>query len=99
MNFQVRGENGKKYKCEFESKCNFSTYYLKDLERHYRIHTGEKPYTCTMCDRSFNRSDKLKLHIRSHTGEKPYKCEQCKFDYYLQYKSFILFISFISFIY
>ncbi len=68
----------KKYKCNVEN-CAYMTAYPKDLERHARTHTGEKPYQCGLCPKAYNRPDKLKIHLRSHTGKKPYKCTSCKY--------------------
>ncbi|XP_078607845.1 uncharacterized protein LOC144879872 [Branchiostoma floridae x Branchiostoma japonicum] len=68
----------KKFKCQYEG-CSFTTAYNKDLDRHVRSHTGCKPFSCSVCQKAFNRRDKLKQHLRVHSGEKPYACSRCSY--------------------
>ncbi len=62
--------------CGKSFPCKYITY-KGNLMEHMNIHTGEKPYKCSHCDKRFSNSGDLKRHERIHTGEKPYKCSHC----------------------
>lgn len=55
----------KPYHCNWEG-CGWKFARSDELTRHYRKHTGHRPFQCHLCDRAFSRSDHLALHMKRH---------------------------------
>jgi len=54
---------------------HFSKPY--NVQRHMKIHTGEKRFKCDYCPKRFVQKANLRQHLRVHTGEKPFSCKIC----------------------
>lgn len=55
-----------RYSCE---TCYRGFVSPVDLRKHERIHTGDKPFTCSHCQRCFSQKGNLNTHVRRwHTG-------------------------------
>nr|XP_020664492.1 zinc finger protein 436-like isoform X2 [Pogona vitticeps] len=64
----------KSYQCP---DCGEAFTHSGSLNRHLRVHRGEKPYKCVMCGEGYCSMSKLYRHERIHMVEKPYHCDIC----------------------
>lgn len=57
--------------------CGEAFTHSGALNRHLRMHRGDRPYKCVVCGEGFCSMSKLYRHERIHMVDKPYHCEIC----------------------
>ena len=53
----------KRFVCDFHG-CDYKCNSNRRLVEHKRTHTGEKPYECTECDKTFGSKACLRIHMK-----------------------------------
>ena len=67
----------RKWKVTLQKSTQKISPTKRNIGLHTMIHTGERPYKCSYCDKRFIQHHHRSGHERIHTGERPFKCTQC----------------------
>ena len=68
-------ETEKRFKCVI---CSKMFHYNYQMNLHYRVHTGVRPFSCTHCEKTFTQKHALKTHMTiKHSKQTPHECSAC----------------------
>ncbi|XP_052817249.1 zinc finger protein 93-like [Mya arenaria] len=68
----VLGRPMKKHVCQF---CQKVFWHKGQYNIHIRVHTNERPYSCSICNATFRKSSSLKEHAVRHSSS--FVCSHC----------------------
>lgn len=57
------GEKKFRHSCKI---CPYQTDFITNLKRHSRVHSRERPYVCSICNKSFTQKVHLMAHLIIH---------------------------------
>ncbi|CAG0905793.1 unnamed protein product, partial [Cyprideis torosa] len=56
---------------------NEKLYRKGNLTKHMLIHSGDKPFSCSVCAKTFKHQSSLRKHEFTHKKEKRFHCSIC----------------------
>ncbi|XP_030002814.1 zinc finger protein 3 homolog [Sphaeramia orbicularis] len=58
-------------------ECDKIFYGKSALNEQMQVHTGERPFSCSVCQKRYSNSSYLWSHMQVHEEQKPYACSEC----------------------